>query len=312
MKKLHFSSDGKFLFHSSPENTVDVWRVADGTRLCTCPGSLIGTSQDGLVLLTNTPAGAKAWETLTGLECEPATLSAERFEFHQRFYTMANRYKLVLELNDALSLEEVQQVRIEYDPRYTPGMDTWALAPDNASVVVTLSGEVAGEDWSMGMCIDLKQDARRFKFKVNKYQSILPLNFSREQNLLLVSDDIYHLAALDLETGRARREVWLSGFANVAVAIPGNPWLVATNVWEMSDQGRNSPFSIQVLNLERLSGERMQRARVEAVFAEPEALVDLECDPDGYHLASLLAGGTIHWWNMATGRIERTFEVINP
>ncbi len=309
MKPLQLSAGSELLFHASPGRQVDVWRLSDGEYLCSCPGNLVGISRDNQFLLTSTPAGPKAWSIPAGLETEPAVLSPDQFEFHQRFYMIANRYQLELELRDALGREQPQTVTIEHDPRYQPGLDVWELAPDNSALVATMSGEVAGADWSSGLCIDLEMGLRRFKFKVNKYQSLLPLNFSREHRYLLVSADMYHLAVIDLASGTLLKEVWLNGFANVASALPASTQLMAVNVWETAAGMRNSPFSIQILNLEQMSGARMLRPKVEAVFSEPEAVVDLVCAPDGMHVASLLASGTIHWWNMISGRVERVLDV---
>ncbi len=309
MKPLFIPPAGDYLFHSTRENTVDVWNLQTGRWLVTSPGSLIGASADGGVHLTATPAGPKAWQSETGLEVDPKSLDPTHFEFHQRHIALVNRFKLSLELQDVLGLDGSRTLMIDHDMRYYPNLDAWELAPDNAALVVTLSGEVAGEDWASGVCIDIPSGARRFKFKVNKFQTAPPINFSREHNLLLISDDIYHLALLDLATGRAEREVWVSGFTNVASATAGNPWLVAVNVWEPSASSIVSPFSVQILNLERLSGGRMRRAAVEAVLAEPQAVVDLLCAPDGLHLASLLSDGTIHWWSLASLKLEQAFEM---
>ena len=209
-----------------------MWDLRNGIFLSTCPGSLVGAASTGETLITMTPAGVKAWEARTGWEREPHTLDPSTYCYHQRFVANANRFKLVVELRDALEIEPPRLVRIEHDPRYYPSLETWALTPDDLSLVATLTGEVAGQDWASGLCVDLSSGARRFKFKVNKFQSGPPLNFSREHGLLLISDDIYHLSLFDLETGRAVREVWVSGFTNVAAAMLDNPWLVAVNVWE--------------------------------------------------------------------------------
>jgi hypothetical protein len=69
---------------------------------------------------------------------------------------------------------------------------------------------------------------------------------------------------------------------------------------------------VQILNLERIMGGRIRRAVVEAVLMEPQAVVDLLCAPDGVHLASLLSDGTIHWWNLATMKLEKSFEACPP
>ncbi len=308
MKPLLIPPNGDYLFHSTRENTVDVWSLKDGGCLTTCPGGLVGTSKDGTVVLTSTPAGVKAWQADTSRELDPTTLDPSQFEFHQSCLALANRFKLSLELHDVLASGGPRVVHVDHDARYNPNLDTWELAPNNNALVVTLSGEVAGEDWASGQCIDLVSGVRRFKFKVNKFQTVPPINFSREHNLLLISDDIYHLALFDLELGRTERDVWVSGFTNVAAATAANPWLVAVNVWEPSTSSAVSPFSVQILNLERIMGGRMRRAVVEAVLPEPQAVVDLLCAPDGLHLASLLSDGTIHWWNLATLRLEKAFE----
>jgi hypothetical protein len=308
LKPLHISPTGEILYHSTQEHSVEVWDLRNGIYLCTCPGSLVGAASDGATLITQTSEGVKAWEARTGLEHEPHSLDPSSYTFHQRFIANANRYKLVVELRDALEIEPPRQVRIEHDPRYYPNLDTWALAPDDCSLIATLSGEVAGQAWASGLCVDLSSGARRFKFKVNKFQRVLPLNFSREHNLLLISDDIYHLALFDLADARAVREVWVSGFTNTAAALVTNPWLVAVSVWEPVASSAVSPFSVQILNLERLPGGRLQRAAVEAVFAEPQAVDDVFFAPDGLHMASLLSNGVIHWWNLATGHVDAIFE----
>ena len=308
MKPLYIPPTGDYLYHSTRENTVDVWSLSAGNCLATCPGSLVGTSMDGRVLLTSTPAGAKAWQADSGQELDLASLDPLQFEFHQRVSAVPNRFKLCLELHDMLGLLEPRMVLIDHDQRYYPNIDTWELTPDNKSLVATLSGEVAGEDWASGICIDLESGQRRYKFKVNKFQTAPPINFSPVHSLLLVSDDIYHLAVLDMETGRSEREVWVSGFTNVATAFAVNPWLVAVNVWEPTISSAVSPFSVQILNLERVMGGRIRRAVVEAVLAEPQAVVDLLCAPDGIHLASLLANGAIHWWDLATLKVAQIFE----
>ncbi|MBI4926169.1 MAG: hypothetical protein HY835_00280 [Anaerolineae bacterium] len=313
MKMLTVSPSGNTLFHSTRENTVDVWEIGTGRLLCTCPGIFCGTSDDGAILITNTPAGLKLWETQSGLERESAAVSTELFQFHQRTIPFANRFKLSLELRDSLGLNDPQVVNVEHDLRYYPALDAWALAPDNRSLVVTLSGEIAGQDWASGQCIDLASGTRRFKFKVNKYQSVPPINFSVEHNQLLISDDIYHLAIFDLTSGRSTREVWVNGFTNVAATTVFDPWLVAVAVWEPTQSAAVTPFSVQILNVEHLIGGRMQRAGVEAVLPEDQAVLDLVCAPDGVHLASLLSNGVIHWWNLERGKIEAAFEMaVNP
>ena len=308
MKPLHISLTGEILTHSTRENAVEVWDLRNRIYLCTCPGSLVGAATDGASLITRTAEGVRAWDARTGLEHEAHSLDPASYPIHQRFITNASRYKLIVELRDALEIEPPRLVRIEHDPRYYPNLDSWALAPDDRSLIATLSGEVAGQAWASGLCVDLSSGARRFKFKVNKFQKVLPLNFSREHNLLLVSDDIYHLALFDLESARAVREVWVSGFTNASAALVNNPWLVAVSVWEPVTSSAVSPFSVQILNLERLSGGRLQRAAVEAVFAEPQAVDDLFFAPDGLHMASLLSNGAIHWWNLSTGHVDAVFE----
>jgi WD40 repeat protein len=309
MKPLFIPRSGEYLFHSTRENTVDVWHLERGKLLSTCPGILAGVSKSGDFVITTTPAGPKAWEALTGVERDPHSLDPADFSFHQCFLPTVNRFKLVVELNDVLGIQPSQIVHIEHDPRYFPSLDTWAVAPDDHSLIATLSGEAAGQEWASGLCVDLSTGERRFKFKVNKFQSIPPINFSSEHNLLMISDDIYHLAVFDLATGHLLRAVWVNGFGNVASASIASPDLVAVNVWEPVTASLVSPFSVQILNLARLSsGGRMQRAAVEAVLPEPEAVVDLVFAPDNLHLASLLNGGSIRWWNLSTGKVDRIFK----
>jgi WD40 repeat protein len=305
MKPLNIPPDGNLLHHDTRENTVDTWNLENGEILSTCPGSLIGVSHNGSHLLTSTPAGVEAWNAQNGSKCDLFSMNPADFELCQRFSPSANRFKLTIELRDVFDLEPSRLIHVDHDPRYYPSLDTWSLAPDNQSVAVALSGEVAGQDWAVGYCMDLNSGQRRFKFKVNRFQSIPSINFSREHNYLLVSSDIYHLGIFDLATGHPIHEVWVGGFANVASASTLNPSLVVVNVWEPTSALGSSPFSIQVLNLSRLSGSHMQRARIEAIFAEPEAIVDLLWSPDGYHVASLLASGVIHWWNLSTGVLEK-------
>lgn len=308
MKSLSIAPDGKTLFHSTRENTVDVWDLETGSRLAACPGLLVGTSQDSQYLVTSGPAGAHGWSARDGAERGLAELPASQFEYSQRTMMDARPFELSVELHDVFCPESSQLVHIEHDPRYFPVLDSWTLAPDNHSLVITLAGEVAGQNWSSGICVDLHSGLRRFRFKVNRHQNPTSINFSREHNTLLVSDEIYHLAILDLETGRSISEAWVSGFINVAAASSLDPHLVLVNIWEPTVAPTVSPFSIQALNLARLSGVRIQRAAVEAVLYEPQAIDDLLCAPDGYHVASLLAGGAIHWWNLATGELENKLE----
>jgi WD40 repeat protein len=308
MKPLSIASDGKTLFHSTRENTVDVWDLETGIHLASCPGALVGAAQDGRYLITTASDRPRAWSSMDGAECEIASLPASQFAFHQRTLMTASRFKLNLELRDVFDPTVHRVVHVDHDPRYYPELDSWALAPDDRSLALTLAGEVAGQNWSSGMCVDLQDGSRRFKFKVNHHERPTPINFSREHHTLLVSDEIYHLAMLDLETGRPIREVWVSGFVNVAVASSLDPYLVLVNIWEPASAPAVSPFSIQALNLSRLSGAHIQRATVEAVFYEPQAIHDLLCAPDGFHIASLLANGVIHWWNLSTGEVEHTLE----
>lgn len=308
MKPLHMSSTGEYLYHATRGDEVDAWQIGSGARIATFPGAWIGMSNDGRSVLTLTPAGPKAWDTATQTEIDPLRLTPDRFPFHQSTYATSNRYPLELELRDALGREPARMLHIEHDPRYMPGVDNWAFSPDDTSVVMTMSGTVAGQGWALGLCIDLQQAARRFKFKVNRFHSSLPINFSPDQPFLLVSDEMYHLAVVEMESGKVLRRVWLNGFANVASALPGNPWLLAVNAWEIGSGVHAAPFTIQMINLEHMSGERGQRPRVEAVFIEPEAVIDVLCAPDGLHMASLLASGTIHWRNLVSGKVEQIFE----
>ncbi len=308
MKPLYISPGGEFLFHSTSDESVDVWDLRDGAYVRALPGGLLGVERSGRRLLTGSSGGAvKAWEACTGAECALKALDAAELSLHQRFVAAPDRYKLLIELRDALGIEPKRVVRIEHDPRYYPALEACALAPDDRSLVVTLAGEVAGQGWASGLCVDLASGARRFKFKVNKFRSLPPFNFSREHNLLMISDDIYHLSVFDLSTGHIAGETWVSGFTNVAAAMVSDPRLVAVSVWGPVASTAVSPFEVQILNLGRISAGGMRRAAVEAVLPEPQAVHGLFCAPDGIHLASLLESGVIHWWNLAAGQVEATF-----
>ena len=86
MKPLTISLTGEILYHSTRENSVDVWDLRNGIYLCTCPGGLTGAAADGTSLITLTPEGIKAWEARTGLEHEPHSLDQATLHIPPAFH----------------------------------------------------------------------------------------------------------------------------------------------------------------------------------------------------------------------------------
>lgn len=267
-------------------------------------GKPVGLDREGKVLLLAGDEGAKGVRLETGEDMPLERLDAEMFEIWQRCVITGQRFRLRLDVQDVFGVVPIRVVRIEQDPRYFPSVDSWALGPDNSSLVVTLSGEVSGEEWAAGLCMDLESGQRRFKFNVSRFQRVPPICLSPEHKLLLIGDNASHLSLYELETGNCIKEIYVGGFGMVTALSPANPWLVAVNAWEPVTGTGHSPFSVQLLDLMHVEGERMQRARVQAVTREAQTVEELEFAPDGRTLAILLVDGTVHLWDLVEDNIR--------
>ncbi len=309
MKPLHISASGKWLFHAAPLGKVMVWDMTGGNLLAVCDGHWMGLSLDEQTLLTQTPEGVKAWALPTGEEKALSTVNPQTFPLHQRVLVRKQPYTLQLDLQDALTGETVWNFRFEQDPRYHARLEACALAPDDRSLLITLAGEFSGQAWAHGYVLDIASGTKRLKFKVNRHQLPAYFSFSPPPLQVLVSDEMYHLTLIQLESAHLEQDVWVSGFSGAAAFFPLLPAVLAVSVWEPVVDPAISPFSVQFLDLRRTSGERMRRAAVIAEFRESQPVHDMLFTPDGQTLAVLVSTGAIHLWNLAQGRIERTLEL---
>ncbi len=310
MKRLVFTPDGNTLLATNRQNNVAVWDLTTASKRTEVLGEPIGLDREGKVLLRRSEEGVMGVRLDSGEEMPLQTLDPDMFELSQRCLVTGQRFRLRLDVQDVFGTLPVRILRIEQDPRYFPSMDSWALAPDNTSLVVTLSGEVSGEDWAAGACMDLESGQRRFKFNVSRFQRVPPICFSAVHKQLLIGDNACHLSIFDLATGDCVREIYIGGFGMVTCISPVNDGLAAVNAWEPVAGMGQSPFSVQLLDLMHVEGERMQRARVQAVLSEPQSVEELEFAPDGRALASLLVDGTVHVWDLVTDSVREL--AVNP
>lgn len=304
MKRLVISPSGDILLTSSRRNQIAVWDLSTASRLFTLDGEPVGIDRNGVVLLYHFQDVVKSCNLSSGIEIPIPQLDADSFEPFQRCLVRGQRFRLHIESTDVFHQLPPRTVTITQDPRYFPSLDSWALAPDNTSVVATLSGEVSGEDWASGVCMDLETGQRRFKFNVNRFQRTPPICFSPEHKLFMVGDNSCHLSIFNLETGQAVREIYVGGFGMISTISPANPALAAVNAWEPVLGARHSPFSVHLLDLQHLEGERMRRARVVAVIHVPETVEELEFSPDGCSLAVLMVDGTILIWDLVADQVK--------
>jgi WD40 repeat protein len=304
MKRLVIPRGGDILLASSRQNQISVWDIATASRRFTLDGQPVGIDRNGGVLLYQLEDGTKGCDLSGGAEIPISQLDADLFEPSQRCVVRGQRFRMRLEIDDVFHQLPLRVVMITQDSRYFPSLDSWALSPDNTSLVATLSGEVSGEEWASGVCMDLETGQRRFKFSVNRFQRIPPICFSPEHKLLMIGDNSCHLSIFNLETGQPVREIYIGGFGMVSAISPANPALAAVNAWEPVLGAGNSPFSVHLLDLQHLQGERMLRARMVAVIHAPQSVEELEFAPDGRSLAVLLVDGTILIWDLVADQVK--------
>ncbi len=304
MKRLTITPDGNTLLASSRQNSLAVWDLSSMGKRFDLQGEPVGLDQEGKWLLLRNNDGVMGVRLDSGEQVGLQDLAPNQFDIWQRCLVTGQRFRLRLDVQDVFGVLPVQILRIEQDPRYFPSMDSWALAPDNTSLVVTLSGEVAGEEWASGVCLDVESGQRRFKFNVSRFQRVPPICFSAAHKLLMIGDNACHLSLFDLVTGNCVREIYVGGFGMVTAISPVNAWLAAVNAWEPVAGTGRSPFSVQLLDLMHVEGERMQRARVQAVSQQPQTVEELEFAPDGRTLASLLVDGSVHVWDLVADSVK--------
>lgn len=304
MKRLVISQAGGILLTQSRQNKITAWDLAAAGRRFTLDGVAIGIDRNGSMLLYQAEDGIKCCALPSGDDLPLSELDAGLFELHQRCVVKGQRFLLRIDIDDVFNLLPTRKITIPQDPRYFPSLDSWALSPDNTSVVATLSGEVSGADWASGLCIDLETGDRRFKFNVNRFQRTPPICFSPEHKLLMIGDNSCHLSIFNLQTGQTVREIYVGGFGMVSAVCPANPALVAVNAWEPVVGAGYSPFSVHLLDMDHLLGERMPRAKVAAVIHAPQNIEELDFAPDGHSLAALLVDGTVLWWDLVADQVK--------
>lgn len=183
--KLHFSKDGRFLFHGSYAS-VRVWH--DRMLVKELPGKLVGTSLDGKILIIYHQQFDRfsAWQSATGTPLPTRALHADQFAPNQRYYIKQKR--LTLTFLDGLGQDPPQEYTFE-DLTNT-NCDNWSLSPDGKLLAVAFFFDIGGHDGAFGRCYEIDKRGQMqiaFKFEVDRFISTPVVDFCELYSALAVS-----------------------------------------------------------------------------------------------------------------------------
>jgi WD40 repeat protein len=303
MRKLAFAADGAILLHSKTSNTVAVWSVPHRRLESIHPGILIGVSRDGRSFLTHHQEGFSAWTIPTGLPLALRNLNPGSFKLNQRCLVSGDMFGMTLRIQDALDPSPPRVYRVPHSPSYlteagTYGIISWAIAPSDRCILVTVSGEGGGHEWALGQCIDIATGTQRYEFDVNHFLFKPSFNFSGEHGLFVMGSDSRNLKMYNTSTGRIIRKFRADSYVGLAAVSPKDKWLVALEVYVYSKESQTRSFNIHLIDVQ-------ERGRPNAILVinEPRPVEDLLFLLDRRYLASVLSDDTVHLRNVATGEL---------
>lgn len=307
MRKLAFAADGAILLHSKTSNTVAVWSVPHHQLESIHPGILIGVSRDGQTFLTHHQEGFSAWNISTGLEVALQNLNPASYELCQRCLVSGNMFEMTLRIQDALAPSPPRVYRVPYSPSYlteasTFGIVSWAIAPGDRCILVTVFGEGGGHEWAVGQCIDIATGMQRYEFDVDHFLFKPSFNFSAEHGLFVMRSDSRSLKIYNISTGKVIRRFCADSFDCHAAVSPKNKWLVALDVYAYSKESRSRSFYINLIDVQERG-----RSNTKLAINESQPVEDLLFSPNGQYLASVLSDDTVHLWNATTGELANVF-----
>lgn len=328
IKKLFFTPDGSTLFHSSAHMTA-AWDVTTCRLRSTCPGALVGFSQNGETFLTRlinrqlawesgripgpgVVTGSEptfgAWESQTGKKLPLQQVDPAGYPLHQRTSILADFSNLVLQVYDILEQRPPHIIYLPERPGEC-GLDNWIMTPHDRYLAVVVGGSAGGFDWSRGYCIDLNTGAKAYGFEARETYPV-PIYFSLEQDLLVVSDTCsFHLYSLS--TGKNHQKITVGG--TFSADIPYSPFLVGACIVSVNPRCK---YLVAATNLggsiiRLLDTETPSSDKYDAI-KEVDRINDVEFHPNGKLIASLLSSGQIHLWNTETGKLVATLHSIPP
>ena len=298
--QLQFAPRPPLLWQATT-TAVHAWNWLTGQLHYVCDGRFLGHDEAGDVFLTQIEAEQfAAWAVADGRSVPLETLNPDHFPSHVRFvvYIEPKVSPNTLLVGDVFGRLPTQKIRLGIGG--SDEIENWAIVPNQQTIAYTVYGGDFSYETAFGRLTNFGDHAsyRSTGFPATRHLSIPPLYFAPNHHLLL-SCDQNNFTRYDLQANQVRDTIYVGNGGGTVVAVhPRWSWLIAANQMPIAEPLLHGWRLIDV----RAASPTNSEGRVWQVFPTAAPVTYLAFDPQGYVLASLLGDGTIHFWEVATGR----------
>lgn len=332
-RRLQFADHGQLLLHSTqvpysaqrfvaPHSRVAVWDLHRGTLRYRCPGVLLGTARDDETFLTYHPTDPTtlhatdfhAWHLPTGQEVALRELAPDSYALHQRALPVdRDGGRRTLWIYDVLHAQWSGPFPVVTSE--DEGLDSWAIAPNDAYLVATLAGAGGGHDWASGKVLGIAHQQGSvtatgtvYTFGVNRFQGFYPpLHFSSTHNLFVMSSGNHNVSIYEMGSWQKIQQFLLHGYHFQATVHPHNPHLLAASTTTYAHSPRT--YYIELVDLSQPAAQAETWVTSEQRTPQKYPIDGLLFHPHGDLLISL-AGSTIRVWNVSTMQVVTTLKQV--
>ena len=308
--ELLFSRDGSVLLHClAGQRKVIGWNFETLTQRYVCDGRLIGVSESGRLIVTETePDRFRFWQCESGEEAEPESIDKSDFPFDVRFRVRLQRNKNRSYDGQWIDITGTDPV-VPFVIR--PSGTTQVEVIDNWTVVssdgrLALAWAWAEEDFDGAFGAFHERTGGRLSgvtLTVSRFHSVPPMYHYREHDFLITglqTGFCVYLASTGKPVGRFQGEYsFLDGGGSLVVPHPQNRfWLAVNRKPVLSKHMDRQGFALVDIS----SGN--QKPQEIRSFPESKPVRGLAFHPNGQSIADVLDDETVHLWDVESGNLQ--------
>lgn len=304
---LLFSKDGSVLLHSDKRQVIG-WDASTLTQRYVCTGRLIGVSESGRLFVTETEPGRfRFWQCDSGKPAEPGSIDCDDFPVDVRF-----RVSLVRNARrsyDGLWIDitgKEPAVPFVVSPAGTSKVeviDNWIVA--SASRRLALAWSWAEEEFDGAFGTYHEPSGARVggtTLTVSRFHTVPPLYYYREHDWLITgmqSRFCVYIASTGKPFGAGQGEFEKFGGGDLVVPHPKQRcWLAVNHNPVLQKEKDKQGFVLLDISSGKTQPQELQH------FHESTPVRGLAFHPGGQWIAAVLADGTVHVWDLASGSLR--------